>query len=137
MLVHVCSGSASQGELALTLPGPDLIGPRIQADPVGLGSAGWAGFDRFLIVVGIALNMAVLTLVTPCLVLAGSSQSQTLVLAGLVMTPDCFGWPRQVMTDFAQLDLAGPGPPLVGLWPWPGLAMPTGPWSWLAQADPG
>ena len=35
-LVHVCSGWASQGEIALALPGPDLKGPRIQANPVGL-----------------------------------------------------------------------------------------------------
>ena len=88
----------------LALPGPDLKGPQIQADPVGLGSADWAGFDRFLIVrvVGIALTMAVVTLVTSCLVLAGSSQSQSLVLAGLVMTLDCLGPHRQVMTDFGS-----------------------------------
>ena len=41
------------------------------------------------------------------------------------MTPNCLGLPMQVVTDLssAYLDLAGPGSALVGLWPWPGLAI--------------
>ena len=49
-LVHPSSGWASQSELTLALPGPDLKGSQLQADPVGLGSADCAGFDPFPIV---------------------------------------------------------------------------------------
>ena len=89
MLERICSVDLGPKTTFLTLL-------RIQADPVNFGPAGWAGFDRFLIVVGTALTMTVLSLVRPCLVLAGSSQSPTLVLAGLVMNPAGLAWPPRI-----------------------------------------
>ena len=73
MLVQVGPARAN----SLALPGTHLKGPQIQADPIGLGSSDSAGFDQLLIVrvVGRNLTMAAVTLVRPCLVLTGSSQS--------------------------------------------------------------